>query len=363
MRTTLSVTVHPLSILMRQSMLYFCFFSLLAVTSSAQMGGQTTYNFLRLTPAARTTALGGSTIATYESDVNLAFFNPALYSSDMHNRIGLSYVNYIADVSHGMVSYAHKGSEQYGSFGGGIQFINYGSFTRRDAGGVEMGEFRAGELALQLGWGYQFNPLMRVGANIKLIGSYLESYYSHGIAVDVSGMYIDTTRNLTFTMLIRNFGMQLDPYVTGNREALPVDVQLGVSNRLRHLPLRWSIIFHDLHRWGAAYNDPNDTYYRRQLLLSNGEAAPAPETTVADEIFRHVIINGEFLFSKNFHARIGYNHQRRKELVVPDRNGSSGFSFGFGIQVKKFRFDYGRGAISLAGMSNNFSVTTNLSDF
>ncbi len=337
--------------------------NLLSGSLLAQVGGQTTYNFLRLAPGARLTALGGSTAGTYESDVNLAFFNPALYSPDLHNHIGMSYVNYLADVNHGMVSYAHKGSAKYGAFGGGIQFINYGSFTRRDAAGIEMGEFNAGELALQLGWGYQFNPLMRVGANVKLIGSYLEEYTSHGMAIDMSAMYIDTSRNLVLTLLIRNFGMQFDSYVKGNREALPLDIQLAITNKLRYMPLRWGVVLHNLHRWGVAYNDPNDTYYRRQILLNNGEVASAPKTTVADEIFRHVILNGEFLLSKNFHARIGYNHQRRKELVLPERSGSSGFSFGFGIQVKKFRFDYGRGAISLAGMSNNFSVTTNLGDW
>lgn len=345
-------------------LLLFVFFTLCSTSNlGAQVGGQTTYNFLRLAPGARLTALGGSTAGTYESDVNLAFFNPALYSPNLHNSIGLSYVNYIADVNHGMVSYAHKGNPKYGAFGGGIQFINYGDFTRRDAAGIEMGTFNAGELALQLGWGYQFNQLMRVGANVKLIGSYLEEYTSHGVALDMSAMYVDTNRNLSITVLVRNFGMQLDPYVQGNREALPMDVQIGITNRLKYMPLRWGIIFHNLHRWGIAYNDPNDTYYRRQLLLNNGEVAPAPETTVADEIFRHVILNAEFLLSKNFHLRMGYNHQRRKELVLPERNGSSGFSFGFGIQVKKFRFDYGRGAIGLAGMSNNFSVTTRLTDW
>lgn len=345
-------------------LLLLLFFGLMVANSlSAQVGGRTTYNFLRLAPGARLTALGGSSAGTYEADVNLAFFNPALYSAELNQHLGVSYVNYIADVNHGMVSYAHQGNAKYGSFGGGIQFINYGSFTRRDAAGVEMGEFNAGELALQMGWGYQFNPLMRVGANVKLIGSYLEEYTSHGMAMDMSAMYIDTSRNLTLTLLVRNFGMQFDPYVAGNREALPLDIQIGITNKLRYMPLRWGIVFHNLHRWGIAYNDPNDTYYRRQILLNNGEVAPAPETTIADEIFRHVILNGEFLLSKNFHVRMGYNHQRRKELTLPERNGSSGFSFGFGIQVKKFRFDYGRGAISLAGMTNNFSITTNLSNW
>lgn len=329
----------------------------------AQSGGNSTYNFLRLSPSARITALGSAATATLDADVNLAFYNPALYSQNIGNRLGLSLVNYIGDISHGQVSYALPKETKYGFFGGGVQYVNYGEFVRRDAAGVEQGTFRAGELALQAGWGYAFAHNLRVGANFKLIGSYLESYNSHGFAIDLSGMYVDTSRNLVVAVLFRNFGAQFDTYVPGIRETLPFDVQLAITNRLKYVPLRWGVIFHSLNRWDLAYNDPNDQYYRPQLLLSSGEVAPAPETTFTDEFFRHLIFNTELLLSKNFHLRLGYNHMRRKELTIPTRNGSSGFSFGFGMQVKKFRFDYGRGAVSLAGMTNSLSITTNLSDF
>ena len=40
-----------------------------------------------------------------------------------------------------------------------------------------------------------------------------------------------------------------------------------------------------------------------------------------------------------------------------------GFSWGFGIKISKFHFSYGRATYHLAGGSNHFSLSTNLSDF
>jgi hypothetical protein len=199
---------------------------------------------------------------------------------------------------------------------------------------------------------------------LKYIGSFLEGYQSHGMAIDLATMYIDTASRTVISLLIRNFGTQISRYEQmGNRAALPLDVQLGFTNRLKYVPFRWGITFHNLHHWRLRYYDEADLYYRQRVLLNEDESQPEQGNAVFDEFFRHVVLNGELLFSKNFHFRFGYNHQRRKELLIPMRYGSSGFSWGFGIQVKRFRFDYGRGALTLAGATNNFSITTNLSDW
>ena len=62
---------------------------------------------------------------------------------------------------------------------------------------------------------------------------------------------------------------------------------------------------------------------------------------------------------------MGYNHQRRQELKLKEdsKSGMVGFSFGFGIKIKKFQFDFARSIYSLAGASNHIGITTKLSDF
>jgi hypothetical protein len=349
---------------MRKRYLVLVLFSIVMVPAAAQIGGLSTYNFLKLTPSARVTAMGGAAPATFDGDVNLAFFNPALLGADMHQRIGMSVVNYIADINYGNVSYVHHHSDAWGTFGGSIAYINYGKFDMTDPAGNVLGNFSANELAVQMGWGMTINPFFRTGANLKYIGSFLESYRSHGLAIDLSALYVDTANRTTIAFLVRNFGTQISSYVPdGMREALPLDVQLAITNKLQYVPFRWGLVFHNLHTWRLRYEDPSDVFYRRRVLLNEGEEQVQQGNAYVDEFFRHLIINGEFLLSKNFHLRVGYNHQRRRELLIPTRFGASGFSWGFGIQVKRFRFDYGSGALTLAGTSNNFSITTNLGDW
>lgn len=330
----------------------------------AQAGGLSTYNFLRLTPPARITAMGGLATATLDGDVNLAAYNPALLGADLHQRAGLSAVNYVSDIGFGQANYAHHLDDKRGTLGFSATYVNYGKFDQTDPAGNVTGTFSANEVALQGGWGKEINRYFRAGVNLKYVGSFLESYRSHGVAIDMAGMYVDTANRVTAALLIRNFGTVISSYYPeGSREALPLDVQLAFTNRLKYVPFRWGVILHSLHNWNLRYNDPADIYYRRQVLLNEGEEAVEQGNPYVDEFFRHLVLNGELLLSKNFHIRFGYNHQRRRELLIPTRFGASGFTWGFGMQVKRFRFDYGNGALTLAGASHNFSVTTNLGDW
>jgi hypothetical protein len=71
----------------------------------------------------------------------------------------------------------------------------------------------------------------------------------------------------------------------------------------------------------------------------------------------------EFLPGENFYVNVGYNYQRRQELKVLVRVGMVGFSWGFGMKINKYRFSYGRATYHLAGASNHFSLSVNLSEF
>ena len=50
-------------------------------------------------------------------------------------------------------------------------------------------------------------------------------------------------------------------------------------------------------------------------------------------------------------------------MAIEEKGGMVGFSYGFGMKIKKFRISYGRATYHLAGASNHFSVTMNLSEF
>jgi hypothetical protein len=156
-------------------------------------------------------------------------------------------------------------------------------------------------------------------------------------------------------------GAELSTY-SGTSFGMPVDLQIGISKRLKYLPFRFSIIGHQLHRANVRYDDPN----AQQVTDIFGEEIKTNKFSESvDNIFRHVIINGEFLIGKNenLRLRLGYNHLRRKELSLTSFRSLAGFSLGFGVKVNAFKLDYGLGYHHVAGAINHISISTDLSKF
>lgn len=334
-----------------------CFTSL-----KAQIGGASVYQFLQLSPSARISALGGNLITVRDDDVNLAASNPALLNPMMHQSLAFNHNLHLGDIQNGYVAYGHHVSKWDLTFHGGVQYVNYGTFDAADEIGNITGDFKASEYAITLGVGKQLYDRLAVGANLKYITSQLESYHSTGLAGDLAATFFDTTSRFTASLVMRNIGGQLSTYRADNFESIPFDMQIGLSHRLRYLPFRISIIYHHLHRWNITYDDPN----AEESVLFLGEVPEESQFNLfVDNLFRHFIFSGEFLFGRKepLRVRFGYNHLLRKELSVDNFRSLSGFTFGVGIKINRFRLDYGRGIYHIAGGVNHFTLSTNLTEF
>ncbi len=338
----------------------FYFFNTFSVNAQVS-GGKSTYAFLNLVPSARVSALGGIVIANPASDISFAFNNPATLNSITNKQIGFSYANYIGDINYGQTAFGFSLPKNINGFAG-VQFIQYGKFDLTDPSGNINGQFTASEYAFKIGASKDVAKKWRVGLTTNIVQSGLFSVKSTGLLFDAGILFHDTTRQVTAALVIRNAGFQLSTY-NGNSEPLPYNIQFSINKKPEHLPARIGIVFHNLQQLNIRYNDLDDEYYKQKNLLPNGETAPDDKTYVFDKIFRHVILNTELLISKNFNIRIGYNHLRKQELIIPTRSGLSGFSWGFGLKVSRFNFAYGSAAYSLAGVSNQFSIFTNLDEF
>lgn len=333
-----------------------------SICSYGQIGGESTYQFLNVPVSARVGALGGSLVAVKDDDPNLAIANPSLLSSAMSGSVSLTYLNYFADINYGYFSYV-KDVEKLGTFSAGLKYIDYGTFLETDEAGNELGNFSAGEYAFIIGWGRKIDSLFSVGANLKPIYSSLYNYSSFGLALDISGTYYNPKSKLAVSALIKNIGTQIKPYVDGgDRESLPFEIQLGMSKKLKHIPLRVSLDLVHLENFGLAFNDSTAATIL-DSELSDEEKSERNKTGIVTELFRHVVVGAEFLPSKSFMLRFGFNFKRRAELALDARGGIIGFSFGVGFRVKKFNISYGRATYHLAGSSNHFTITTNLSDY
>jgi hypothetical protein len=331
----------------------FCF-SLF--TSSAQIGGESTYQFLELTNSARVAALGGNQVAIYDSvDLNLPYHNPALLHSKMSNRVLVNYVNYLTDINYGYASYA-KSYEGVGNFALGMHYINYGEFDEATEYGELTGlTFNAAEYALNIIYSNSYKRL-QYGASLKPILSSFESYQSFGIAADLGVNFISKDSLTSVALVAANMGSQLTTYYdNGEYEKIPFNLQVGVSRKLKHAPVIFSLTMQNLSNWKLAQPepDPNDN---EELTVFQYEES------FGKQIMRHTVLGVEILPSQNFILRAGYNYQRRQELKFDDRVSTVGFSFGFGVRVKRFSLDYANSRFHLAGSSNLFSLGINLNE-
>jgi len=328
---------------------------------TAQIGGTYTYEWLGSPQSARLTALGGSVITVQDDDLALGATNPALLSSQTHRSISINHNFSFAGVGQGYIGYGHMIDSTL-NIHIGTAYARYGEFTLSDELGTNLGTFSGSEAALLVGASKKLNERITVGATAKGIFGSLESYSSAGVAMDMGLLYKNPEALWEVAFLVKNMGWQLSTYGE-ERAAMPFDVQIGYSRRLRHLPFRLSILMHNLHRWGIRYDDPANL--GETTLFGEPVDEPSEATQQLDNFFRHLTIGGEFLLGKsgNFRLRFGYNHLRRQELSVSSFRSLAGFSAGFGIKVKGFRLDYGLGYHHLAGAANHLTISTNLSRF
>jgi hypothetical protein len=330
-----------------------------ATSIKAQVGGTHTYDFLNLTNSARVAALGGKNISLNDNDLNLSFHNPALLTPETSHNLVVNYVNYYTDVNYGYVSYASD-RDSLGTFALGLHYLNYGTFTKADAGGTINGSFTAAEYALNIIYSKSIiDSAIRVGVNVKPIYSQLYKYHSLGLVADLGITYTNKEKMYTVAAVIRNMGSQITSY-TGTYEPVPFEIQLGITKKLEYAPFRFSLTLQQLQKLKMTYTDT----IKQGVDPNTGELIEKSKIAqFADNSLRHCIFGVDFLPTKNFYFSLAYNYQRRQELAIVDRPGMTGLSWGFGFKISRFRLSYGRATYHVAGASNHFSISTNLAEF
>jgi len=271
----------------------------------------------------------------------------------------VSHEFHFAGINYGYSSYGWHLDSMGVSLHAAAQYVSYGEFNRTNTLGDITGNFKASEVALLVGAAKKINDRISIGTNLKFLNAKYDTYGSSGIAVDIGLLYSNPAKRLGFGMVVKNIGYQINP-LAETRDDIRYDIQVGMSKRLKHLPFRYSIIAHNLQQWNIRYKDPADV--ETDIL---GNVIPEPNFRVqVDNFFRHFIFNGEFLLGKReqFRMRFGYNHLRRSELKVATFSTLTGFSYGFGINIKKIKIDYGVSRYHLEGGSNHLTIRMNFVD-
>ena len=327
-----------------------------SIAAKAQVtGGQFAMEYLRLSQSPHITALGGINVSNPEKDVSLVTQNPALMRPGLHNELSLNYNAYYAGISVANLSYGYHVPKLNTSFALGIQYLNYGSFKQTDNIGNQYGDFKASDYAISLAASRSYGERWRYGAALKWANSSLYDKKASAVLADVGVVYADTGNLLSIGITAKNMGVMVRKYDPSRQaEPLPFDLQIGISKRFAHLPLRLMATIHHLYEWDIRYNNPAD--------IETGSVFGTQDTTgnqggkFGDKLFRHFIFGGELLLGKRITVTVAYNHLRRGELGLKDKQALAGFSFGAGINLNKFQIHYARSYYHVTGAYNEFGL-------
>lgn len=311
--------------------IFICLLSLFSILSMAQNDSQTSYNFLRLPLSAHAAALGGDNITMTDDDVMMMFHNPALITGTSVGTLGLQYMNYMSGCNNVSAAYNMLVKEKW-NIGIGIDYMGYGSIRHTDADNNDMGTYNASEMAFYGTLGYELASNLAGGISLKYVYGNISSYNSMAVAVDLGLNYYLPESEWSFGIAVKNLGGQIMAY-DEKFEALPLDVQAGVSKRLIGSPVRLS----------ATLSDLNHLDYK---------------------FLNHLCLAAEFIISDEIYVGGGYNFRRADEMKVQEGTEGlsargAGLSFGGGINLEKIKINlaYSKLHVSNASLIANLAYT------
>lgn len=290
---------------------------------------QTGYNFLRLPVSAHAAALGGDNITLIEDDETFIFNNPALLASVSDKTVNLNYMNYMSGVNTASASFNRIVKEK-ASWAVSAQYVDYGKMKETDENNNQLGEFSAKDLSFAGYFSYILGKNFVGGISAKFVTSYIGSYNSIAMAVDLGINYYDPDHEWSISCVAKNLGGQLKAY-NEEFEKLPIDLQVGVSKRFEHTPFRLSATLVNLNHWNNGLKD-------------------------------HAVIGADLLLSESLWLGAGYNFRRANEMKITssedeESSHGAGLSFGGGINLERFQLNiaYGKYHVSSSSLLLNLA--------
>ena len=292
--------------------------SVLALPLRGQAPGARSYAFLDLPVSAHAAALGGDNISIIEDDITLTTHSPALLSSVSDHTLSLGYMNYMEGINSFHAAYSQIAGER-GTWGASVQYLDYGTFSRRDEQDRDLGTFRAKDFNFMGLYAYNLTDYWSGGVAAKVIYCSYDSYSSIALAADLALNYYNAEWNFSFSAVARNLGGEVKSFADETAK-LPVNLMLGATKRCSQAPIALHLTLARLQDW--------------------------------DEDFANRIALGvDFYPIRNFYVAGGYNFRKADEMKVGDSSHGAGWSFGAGCHIRKVKVDAAYGKYHVAGGS------------
>ena len=306
------------------------------------------FSFFNANFSATSLSLGGNVI-TKSDDISLTHKTTSLLSQSQKNHIAFDYMSLSNEINFFSFVYANE-LKNFAMCNFGLKSLNYGNFQGYDVNGFQTNEFHANDLIFFSGVSKMIMEDLTLGMNLELLHSNYESFSALAIASNTSLTYNNKKRKLIFSLSLNNFGRQINGF-TDIEEKVPISLKFGMSKSLNHLPFTYYISLHDLQRFDISGPVQASQSYR-------------DDETILKKMFYHVNIGGELNpFKKNIFLRLGFNFQKRYQMMLRNIPQLAGFSSGVGIKFSSFSLDYAIISNHISSVSNVFSLKMNLSSF
>ena len=305
--------------------------------------------------------------------------NPALLNPATHQTLQLNFSYYLPGTMFGSVLYGHNFGEakwlrsndqrpttndeapdKPNYFAVGLHYLDYGHMQYADQdGNLTGGTFGARDILIDVMYARQLHPMFKVGVTLKPVYSIYEAYSSFALGADVGAHFQTLDSTFHMGLVLANIGWQLKGFYSqeggSNHEMLPLNLQLGLTYRVKHAPLRFHLQIHNMQTWYLNYE-----WTSLDKSPTTGDIIPH-DVKWYDMMFRHTIWSLEIVpKSEKFYLALSYNHRRRAELNLIDQRSLAGFSLGAGVRIKQVRIAFAISQLTKSNFSYQAGLTLDI---
>ena len=354
-----------------------CTLSLCTAMAQVSSAGRSVFSFMSLPTSSRLNALGGSNVSLSDGDISMGMCNPALLHETSHMTLQLNYSYYLPGTMFGSALYGHNFGEakflnhksqitnneqpvRPNYFAVGIHYLDYGHMKYADEDGhLTGGSFGARDILIDVMYARQLHPLFKIGVTLKPVYSIYEHYSSFAIGADVGAHFITPDSTFQMGLVLQNIGWQIKGFYSeeggSNHEMLPLNLQLGLTYRVKHAPLRFHLQIHNMQTWYLNYE-----WTSLDKSPTTGDILPH-NVKWYDMMFRHTIWSFEVVpKSEKFYIALSYNHRRRAELQLTDQKSLAGFALGAGVKIKQARVGFAISQLTKSNFSYQLGLTLDI---
>ncbi len=261
---------------------------------SASDAGRTACDFLRIGTGARAAGMGGAYTAV-SSGASASFWNPSGLADIDGGEIALGHFAWYQDtrLEHGTIAFnlGHRAGLAISA-----TYLGYGKIAGYSSSGQATGNISANDYSGAMSLGYSVSDFLSVGITGKFIGQRLDDVSASTYALDFGVRLIKD--RWAIGMVVANVGP--DIIFEAEKGNLPTTTRIGLSG----FPVDQLLVSVEFERGRFG-----------ELVWHNGI---------------------DYCLLEQYHLRMGHRHRPSE----PDDDLASGLTFGAGVDLSGYSFDY-----------------------